>query len=235
MSDFFRFPHTPHLAWLGAGSPRGDKVLQQGEADLLLAGELVVEEKLDGANLGFSVDLDGSLRVQNRGQYLSKPYNGQFSRLASWIGMHEQSFIKVLGPNLILFGEWCAARHSLQYDCLPDWFLAFDVYDIRAGKFWSTPRRDELAKETSTAVVPTIFKGKASLSFLESLLSSEQSRFRCGGSEGIVVRKESGDWLESRAKLVRADFLQNITGHWSGRAIQWNRVHECTLPSASHS
>ena len=31
-----------------------------------------------------------------------------------------------LGDRLILFGEWCAAQHSLDYETLPDWFLAFD-------------------------------------------------------------------------------------------------------------
>jgi hypothetical protein len=64
MSDFFRFPHTPHLAWLGEGSPRVDKVLSSREAADLLAGEVVVEEKLDGANLGISVSENGALRVQ---------------------------------------------------------------------------------------------------------------------------------------------------------------------------
>ena len=67
MPDFFRFPHTPHLAWLGAGSPRDDKVLSAAQAQALLAGEVVVEEKLDGANLGFSLATDGELRAQNRG------------------------------------------------------------------------------------------------------------------------------------------------------------------------
>jgi hypothetical protein len=44
MTDFFRFPHTPHLAWLGPGVPRDDKVLAPAEAQALLAGEVVVEE-----------------------------------------------------------------------------------------------------------------------------------------------------------------------------------------------
>ena len=54
-AGFFRFPTTPHLAWLGGGAtPREDKVLTPTEAAELLAGEVVVEEKLDGANLGWS-------------------------------------------------------------------------------------------------------------------------------------------------------------------------------------
>ena len=59
MSSFFRFPHTPHIAWLAAGAPRDDKVLSPEEAQALLADEVVLEEKLDGANLGFSVSPEG--------------------------------------------------------------------------------------------------------------------------------------------------------------------------------
>src|SRR5690606_2076140 len=51
VTEFFRFPQTPHLAWLGEGQPRDDKVLTPDEVDALLAGEVVVEEKVDGANI----------------------------------------------------------------------------------------------------------------------------------------------------------------------------------------
>ena len=74
MTDFFRFPHTPHIAWLAAGVPRDDKLLSPAEATELLAGEVVLEEKLDGANLGFSVSPEGQVRAQNRGQYLAPPF-----------------------------------------------------------------------------------------------------------------------------------------------------------------
>ena len=43
MTDiFFRFPHTPHLAWLGDGVPRDDKVLSDAEAEALLGARVVV-------------------------------------------------------------------------------------------------------------------------------------------------------------------------------------------------
>ncbi len=65
MSDFFRFPHTPHIAWLAKGEPRDDKVLSPAEAKSLLSQVVVVEEKLDGANLGFSLDPHGQVQAQN--------------------------------------------------------------------------------------------------------------------------------------------------------------------------
>nr|MDT0252543.1 hypothetical protein [Endozoicomonas sp.] len=69
-TDFFRFPQTPHIQWLGSGKPRGDKMLSATDAEELLQAELTVEEKIDGANVGFSVSTDEKLRAQNRGAWL---------------------------------------------------------------------------------------------------------------------------------------------------------------------
>jgi hypothetical protein len=64
---FFSFLHTPHIAWLGEGQPRDDKVLSLAEAADLLAGVVVLEGKVDGANLGFSLGDDTGVLMQNRG------------------------------------------------------------------------------------------------------------------------------------------------------------------------
>ncbi|PIV33252.1 MAG: DNA ligase [Lysobacterales bacterium CG02_land_8_20_14_3_00_62_12] len=224
MSDFFRFPHTPHIAWLGKDEPRDDKLLSVQEAEALLADEVVVEEKLDGANLGISLAPDRQLRVQNRGHYLIPPLVGQFSRLTDWLETHRLTLTAKLDSRLVVFGEWCAARHSMDYDALPDWFVMFDVYDREQEKFWSSARRNLLAKEIGISVVPQVLCGRVTLSKLKALLVSQDSHFRHGKMEGIVVRRESADWCVARAKLVRAEFTQAITGHWRGRAIIWNRV-----------
>ena len=196
MTDFFRFPHTPHIAWLGQGSPRDDKVLSPHEVTELLAAEVVVEEKLDGANIGFSLAPDGSLRAQNRGQYLAEPHAGQFARLPAWLAQHGDGLRSVLTPKLIVFGEWCAARHSLDYAALPDWFLLFDVYDRAAGQFWSTTRRNELASSAGLVTVPQVLQGKATVPTLKKLVSDTASRYRAGALEGVVIRRESADTTE---------------------------------------
>jgi ATP-dependent RNA circularization protein (DNA/RNA ligase family) len=224
MNPFFRFPHTPHLAWLGTGAPRDDKVLSATEARALLTDEVLVEEKLDGANLGFSLAPDGSLLAQNRGQYLTAPYSGQFARLPVWLSLHGDALLGVLTPGLMLFGEWCAARHSLDYDALPDWFLLFDVYGRDVGRFWSSARRNALAQSAELMTVPQVSRGRTSLPDLKQLVISTPSHYRAGPLEGIVIRRESSAWCESRAKLVRPDFTQAIETHWRKRAIQWNRV-----------
>lgn len=222
--NFFRFPHTPHIAWLGEGVPRDDKVLTPEEVAALLSGPVVVEEKLDGANLGFSVGPDGRLRAQNRGQYLNVPHAGQFQRLPEWMALHGIGLVVALGGTLIAFGEWCAARHSLDYPALPDWWLLFDVYDRKTGRFWSTRRRDALASALGLATVPRIAVGPQTVASLVEGVARWKSRYRNGSLEGIVVRREDDDWLLARGKLVRADFTQAIHSHWRSRKLEWNRV-----------
>ena len=230
--DFFRFPHTPHIAWLGEGAPRDDKVLTPDEVAALLSTPVVVEEKLDGANLGFSVGPDGRLRAQNRGQYLDEPYVGQFQRLPEGMALHGSGLVDALGETLIAFGEWCAARHSLDYPALPDWWLLFDVYDRREGRFWSTRRRDQLASTLGLATVPRLAADHHAAATLVDGVERWKSRYRNGGLEGVVVRREDDDWLLARGKLVRADFTQAIDGHWRGRKLEWNRVRWTDLESA---
>lgn len=230
MTDFFRFPHTPHIAWLADGVPRDDKVLSHAEAAGLLAGEVVIEEKLDGANLGLSVSPEGVLRAQNRGQYLTPAFHGQFARLGPWLAAHEDRLFDALGTHLIAFGEWCAARHSLDYTSLPDWLLVFDVYDRATDQFWSTERRNVWAAKLGLMTVPRLHAGLVDMHQLQEWVHAKHSQFRQGPLEGLVIRRENGDWLEQRAKLVRTDFTQAIEGHWRSRVLQWNHVES---PSVS--
>jgi hypothetical protein len=232
MYDFFRFPHTPHLAWLASGEPRDDKVLSARDVTSFLSRQVVLEEKVDGANLGFSLSDDGELRAQNRGQYLTTTpdgqFGGQFARLSAWLGVHGEAIREALVAHaergLLLFGEWCAARHSIEYTRLPDWFLLFDVVERSTGRFWASTRRDELAARIGLATTPRVALGHFTLGQVAARLATAPSRFRDGPVEGLIVRRESADWCEARAKLVRSDFTQAIGEHWRSRRLEWNRL-----------
>jgi hypothetical protein len=222
MNAVFRFPHTPHLAWLGPRKPRQDKVLGAAEARALLSGEIMVEEKVDGANLGFVVDEEGRLRGQNRGSYLHlDDPKGQWKPLLRWLSTRQHAIAEALAPDLILFGEWCYAVHSLRYTRLPDWFLAFDVYDRTAAEFWSVGRRNDLTRRLKIDVVPELGRGHFGLEELKKLL--ERSALTDGAPEGLYVRQEANGRLLKRAKLVRAEFVQAIDEHWSKRRLEANQ------------
>lgn len=221
-AEFFRYPHTPHLAWLGGTPPRADKVLTPAEASNQLAGPVVLEEKVDGANLGFSLDEGANLRVQNRGSYLSTTdLPGQFRSLSAWLAPRSDALTEALFPDLMVFGEWCYAVHSVRYMTLPDWFLAFDVYDRAEGRFWSCERRDVLARRLGLSVVPRIGMGMRTLDQIVADLG--ESTFTPDPMEGIYVRRDDDQWNVARAKVVRPEFVQAIGPHWSSRRLEANR------------
>lgn len=220
----FKFPQTPHLAWLSAAPPRADKVLSPSEAAAFLDGTITVEEKVDGANLGIGFTREGDLVVKNRGTVLTTESHPQFRTLWKWLAAHETALWDQLGPELMLFGEWCYAVHSVRYHALPDYFLAFDVYDHEVGKFWSVERRNELAERAHLATAPRLARGRFTLAGLKELLSGQQSRFARDQAEGLYLRKDDGPWLAARAKLVRPEFIQAIGDHWTKRSLERNEV-----------
>ena len=220
--DFFKFPSTPHLMLPDGIAIRDEKLLSESERDAFLQHELVVEEKVDGANLGISFDVDGNIRAQNRGSYLSLPESGQWKKLGEWLIPKTNALFDHLTDRYILFGEWCYARHSVPYDRLPDWFLAFDIYDKRASRFLSCNRRDEYLEKMSIAQVPIIARGHFALPDISKLLS--QSKLGSEPAEGLYLRLDQGEQLVQRAKLVRPAFIQSIGGHWSNSEIVPNRL-----------
>lgn len=224
---FVRFPRTPHLAWLGSGQPRDDKVLANEAAAELVSHVVTVEEKVDGANLGISLGPGSELRMQNRGSYLDlKALHPQFKPLRHWLAARHAALVNALAGNRILFGEWCYARHSVHYTRLPDWFLLFDVYDHAAGRFWSADRRDRLAAESDLATVPRLTRGRFDLQGLRAMLGP--SRFGDGPAEGICVRRDRGGYLEQRAKLVAPEFTETIGAHWSSRGVRPNALGQAS-------
>lgn len=223
MRTFVRYPRTPHLLWLGPGVPRRDKVLSEEQATAMLNGPVVVEEKLDGANVGFSVGESGEARVQNRGGYLRREQaHPQFGPLWSWLKAREAALVQSLGRHLILFGEWCYAVHTVQYDGLPDWFLGFDVFDRDKSGFWDTARRDNLLDHLGVCPVPRLAEGRITGARLRGLIGT--SAVGHEHMEGVVVRQESGGRTVLRAKIVREAFTQAIQEHWSRKPLRRNRL-----------
>jgi ATP-dependent RNA circularization protein (DNA/RNA ligase family) len=220
-SDFVKFPTTTHLLWLGNSPARDDKLLTCAEAEAFLRHPVVIEEKVDGANLGLSFDSNGDLLVQNRGNLIERGTKGQFAPLWAWLKEHEAALFDTLEDRLILFGEWCYARHSIHYTRLPDWFLSFDVYEKGGKCFLATGKRNEIVSRIPLATVPRVTRGVFSLNEVSRLIG--QSSLYDGPMEGIYLRHESESCLIQRAKIVRAEFVQQIGEHWSKQTLVPNR------------
>jgi RNA ligase len=219
---FYKFPHTPHLLWLGRTPCREDKVFSPEEARAFVDLEVTVEEKVDGTNIGFSLDEGGVLRVQSRGAYLARGAHPQFQPLWPWLEIHRFALSEALRPGLMLFGEWCFARHSVRYNRLPDWFLGFDVYERAADRFWSSDRRDPWLHDVGLISIPRLAQKRLTINQIIALIGT--SRVGEEPMEGIYLRHDQGDWLEQRAKIVRAEFVQGIEGHWTEQPLEKNSL-----------
>merc|ERR1711924_551919 len=100
------------------------------------------------------------------------------------------------------------------------------------GRFWSrTALREALAEHTTIPMVPSIYTGPVTGPDQLRALLETRSAFRSGDGkyvEGVYLRIDDGDggpWLQLRAKLVRADFVQNINEgtHWTKTRTRLNK------------
>lgn len=218
------FPSTAHLKNLGAAT-RDDKLCDATRQRSFCGGtrRVSVEEKIDGANVGISLDSQHRFRLQARSKMITWNSDPQFAGLEQWLDQHRSTLCELLERNNdILFGEWCAYVHTVKYTGLPGYFLAFDIYDKRKDAFLSRKSfhtRLQRATGSKIPVVPMVCPPRtfASMDEVVDLLKT-QSRFGEGFLEGVYLRVDSevadsvsGEtYLVDRCKLVRSEFQQAI-------------------------
>lgn len=181
-----------------------------------------------------------------RSHYVSSSSATQWKLLDEWASNHPGLWQVLTSPDLILFGEWLYAQHSIPYTKLsvrigqnqslfsrptstdpfvaifrPDYFLAFDIFDKKAGKFFSRAERDKRLEGSGIRTVPLIAQGNFTTEQLKKMLDTK-SQFHDGFVEGLYVRVDDGEYLKDRAKVVRPDFLQEIDTHWSKKTLVKN-------------
>jgi len=220
--DFYKFPQTPHIYNLGAAT-RDDSLLDTNDINKFLTNEITIKEKIDGANLGLKMNKEYIIECQNRAKTVNSSTQTQFSNLDVWIKNNYADLFTILeNQNLILFGEWMQAKHSIYYTNLPSYFIAFDIYDITLKAFYSRAKFNEVMSQTSIPIVNVIFKGIiGSKDKLINLLNIDSAYKDTEDNnkviEGVYLRLDDkqSDTLLMRCKLVRAEFIQGITTHWS--------------------
>jgi ATP-dependent RNA circularization protein (DNA/RNA ligase family) len=225
-----KFTRTKHLP-LEPNAGREDLIASNEEYETVLRHmNVFVEEKIDGANCAITV-VDGSPVIRNRNHILSKeftssktPANMQFSSIWNWFyksSYRFQDLQKILGFVPCVYGEWMYARHSVKYDLLPEYFIAFDIYNSEEEKFVGTDICRSAFEEVGISVVPILHVGPVNENILlnlregPSLLSSTDKR------EGIYIKLvDDSGFVCGRYKMVRSNFIQGE--HWSKRGLEKN-------------
>ncbi len=232
-----KYVRTPHLE--GSRLQKGDSTAGQVSLKSLAGKYAVLEEKVDGANSGWSYSGGGDLLLQSRGHYLAGgPNERQWNALKLFARTHEAAMLTLLEDRYVMYSEWAYEKHSVYYDKLPHYLHEFDILDLQTGKFLSTARRHAMLAGSPILSVPVLYAGpmptdpkllwklvyrslaktKRWKESFEATVAKEKLPLELtwkqtdvsDKSEGLYIKIENDEEVLERYKLVRWDFVQTI-------------------------
>ena len=208
-SNQVKYPRTHHLPW-SDGVNDDDRVI-----DSLAAFEgqrVIVTEKMDGENTSMYRDYIHARSVDGR----SRPSRNWVKSFWSRISAEIPEGWRVCGENLY-------AKHSIQYNDLPSYFMGFSIWDEKNTCLdWESTI--EWFSLLEIVPVPVLYDGV----FDEKAIRKLWNEKDWSNSEGYVIRLASniayGDFRRSVAKFVRRGHVQT-TKHWMhGQRIEPNAL-----------
>lgn len=233
--NFVKYPRTPHL--FGSKGTDDDKHMGEEESESFIAHpSLIVEEKLDGTNVGIHFQ-DGEMILQCRGHLITEGIHPQYDLFKQWANAKQHLLRSILQEDLILFGEWLYAKHTVYYRKLTHFFYEFDIYDKKQEYFLDYQDRMTVLFGTEILTVPTLHQGALAKEELFDLIgpSCFASEFdnpitncRDNLMEGLYLRIEEKGRVIGRAKCVRPEFVEKIkqSTHWQHQAIVPNLLED---------
>lgn len=187
------YPRIPHLDKRISNMTHDDI---QVESKIQFPFTGWVQEKLDGANMGFSWTSGPVIRNRNnilKKGYIKKetPAKLQFRSSWNWLHAHNKDIQKIKDiwqGDITIYGEFLYAKHSIFYDNLPDLFIAYDIYSVDDREFISVEKFEDLMNQTNIEFVKS--KKITFNNFDEIVERSEykSSYIKNGISEGIVIK-----------------------------------------------
>ena len=232
--DFIKYPRTPHL--FGSVGTADDKHMSESASAAFLKDEsLIVEEKIDGTNVGMHFSEAGELVLQCRGHLITEGMHPQYDLFKQWTAAKRHTLEQCLSDRYILFGEWMYARHSIHYRALSHYFFEFDLYDKHSAAFLDFERRRQILTGTGIETVPVVHRGALRREELGRLIGPSQfdSQFENPATgrpdnlmEGLYLRTEAEGAVTGRAKVVRPEFTDKIKAstHWQHQQLVPNEL-----------
>jgi hypothetical protein len=227
------YPRTLHLPWK-PNTERNDVVAQPEEAKIIFEKFCSVEEKVDGANCGMAL-VNGEAIIRNREFILSKGYNLrkrtpaklQFGSAYTWFyeKQNKKKFetLHEIAPNCSVFGEWVVAQHGIEYDCLPDWFIAYDLYDYELGHLIPPPTARKLLSEAGFYTAPVFKYGRVKdYEELEHFCNTPSRLTTKGNVEGVYIKVWDDEKVTHRFKMVRESFVRGAL--WDHKILKKNKL-----------
>lgn len=224
------FPRTPHLPH-NPNSTSDDPVAEASEVSGVFTLPVNIEEKLDGASVGMTIHEQHPL-IRNRDHIIRKGYykdtaaKEQFRSIWNWFYDHWSQFksIQEAGPYSV-FGEWCLAQHGIQYTKLPDYFIAYDLYDYEREEWLAPPLARKLLGESGFTLATLYHQGEFGGGYDElTALANSPAAWAEDKAEGIYLKVYDERKVTHRFKMVRPDFVRGR--FWNPEKIAKNRKVE---------
>lgn len=183
---------------------------------------IIVQEKLDGSNVGVG-KIGGVIIPVSRSGYRAEtsPYE-QHHLFASWVAQHWTRFNDLLSEGERICGEWMAQAHGTRYALHHEPFAAFDLFRDGRRILW-----DELSTRCDRAGIttPSVLHhgGPCSIATAMERLGVHGHHGAIDQAEGAVWRCERKGCVDFLGKFVRPDkvdgtYLPEI----SGQDAIWN-------------
>lgn len=206
----------------GMDIPPKKKCLSSHEVQILLEGEVVIEEKIDGGIVGISWDHSAYKHVAI-GKHNPIPTNDnskKFYGFNKWIYDHYEK-IMLIPYGWTIYGEWMRACHNIAYDKLPDYFMGFDIWDGRRYIDYSS--KEVIFKQFGFEMIPAIHVGKVNglKDIIKMVKRSAYSSFE--NMEGIVIKNYEKSLM---GKFVTREFDDKLelNDHWLERPLIENKL-----------
>lgn len=210
----------PRISHTKNSHPTDDDLITR---EHLFPREWIVTEKVDGAQMSITFE-NGELIVTNRGTVLLKgDMDRQFHMLPQWIYPKFEALHRLLHDQYILFGEWLCHKHTVYYDALPDWFIAFGILDKQTDQFLPFDRMCVMIDSIALYHVPVLYRGLIKHeNDLPSFITT--SHFGSEQMEGVVLHAYDDQY---RYKYVTDHFRDSIDQsplHWRYKTRTQNKI-----------
>ena len=123
----------------------------------------------------------------------------------------------------VVYGEFLKWKHSILYDRLPGWIVAFDVLDLEKGLFLDRKEKERFLNRYRIPAAPLIYEGE--IRSKEELVRflNRRSKFSARSKiEGVVVKNYRRQIM---GKIVSYEFLTGMEKHWTEKKREMNRLN----------
>lgn len=208
----------------------GDHCVTEGQARIACEKKrdkhdiIIVQEKLDGSNVGVC-KVGGKILALTRAGYLAStsPFE-QHHRFGEWVAGNEDRFDALLREGERVCGEWLLLAHGTIYNL---WHEPFVAFDLMTGSD-RLPYAQFIERIDGQFVTPHVVSIGDSLSVHDALAALGPNGFHGAQDEieGAIWRVERNGSVDFLTKYVKPDkqdgkYFKEITG----RDI-WNVIPE---------